>query len=430
MLGLSDRDMEALRKGTWELPCLSMELRRRDGKYVFSGSGIVRQNERREVVFTLLDSQQSGGLKNVFEELNKPDLSAGQIIPEGHYYELRAIDNSENTWCSVPTLNVSPAYGPSNGAVVSGTIRELRRSENLSEYAIQRAKDKNEPAKPFYDHSCWNYYCFGEVGCFPCNAGVEKSTHVAGRETRQSSSMSVSRAESDAFIFELQKDDGVVQFSIQGKDGRSYPDNTELRFVEALQFVLGRPFDWEVMEIFHGNAEEVRIRPLPTEQPRARMWPPLALKVHEYCNEFWELYRKYLAYILSFSESGWHPISRRVFTLQHGMADLWPIKMLTAGVEVEGLLKDAFSISAKCETELKKMAAKSVVRLPDVRAWGHVRNNATHAVASETELSQDNALRLYKILVLFYHLIFRLIGYAGKYTDYGELLHPTRTYPP
>jgi hypothetical protein len=91
-----------------------------------------------------------------------------------------------------------------------------------------------------------------------------------------------------------------------------------------------------------------------------------------------------------------------------------------------GFLKSA----ASARNKLKSLTAQSIVRVQDVEAWDFVRNKSAHAVASETKLSQDNTLRLDRVLVLFHHLIFHLIGYRGIYSDYGELGYPEKEYPP
>ena len=57
MFFLDDKETGAIRAGTWELTCLSMELKRPDGKHSFAGSGMIRQDERRRLKFTLIDKE-------------------------------------------------------------------------------------------------------------------------------------------------------------------------------------------------------------------------------------------------------------------------------------------------------------------------------------------------------------------------------------
>jgi hypothetical protein len=36
---------------------------------------------------------------------------------------------------------------------------------------------------------------------------------------------------------------------------------------------------------------------------------------------------------------------------------------------------------------------------------------------------------IHKVTVLMYHIVFYLIGYRGKFTDYSSLGFPEKTYP-
>lgn len=480
MFHLDDKETDAIREGTWELTCLSMELKRPDGKHSFAGSGIIRQDEQRRLRFKLIDREHAQGWKEFFEESSNPrtGLRAGQIIPREHYYVLTAIDGGGRQWTSEPFVDVNQKYGGGNGVVVEGLLREVRFQRDVSGAVSAIANAKGKPVDVLYEHLRISYQVFTEIGRFPCNTGMETKEFVDKREVRSSSSMCVAKDQSDEFEFELLKTDNGVTFTVDAKKpGGTYSNRPEQRFAEAMQFVLGRPFEWEILEIALGNQEEVRIRPRPKGKANIHMLPPVQFDLHQHFTEFWSLFKKYLNHVWPYADEGWHPVSRRILTFQHGSAGLWPIRMLTAGVEVEGLVKDQYkdlNVSATEEVaqtvesvlglidgatkngapldvgtleriknslgrlksassikdKLYALASQSVVRLDDVDAWAHVRNKATHAVASETEMSQENFVRWDKVLVLFYHLIFNLIGHTGAYTDYGEFGFPTKQYPP
>ena len=78
---------------------------------------------------------------------------------------------------------------------------------------------------------------------------------------------------------------------------------------------------------------------------------------------------------------------------------------------------------------LKHFISKNVVRKEDVDAWDYLRNKSAHAADKDCEVNQENITRRNRMMVLFYHLIFNLIGYQGIYTDYGVLGHPIKKYP-
>lgn len=76
---------------------------------------------------------------------------------------------------------------------------------------------------------------------------------------------------------------------------------------------------------------------------------------------------------------------------------------------------------------LKQLAKDGIVRDCDVNAWKKVRNRAAHG----TQLDNDPETLFndyLHILVLFYHLIFHMIGYHGPYIDYVDINHAIETY--
>lgn len=476
MFGLDDKDIEKIRLGTWELPCPFIELKKSDGQPEYSGAGIIRQNEKHQLKFTLIDNRKEG-FERMLKSSAKAELKAGQIVPAEHFYRLLATDTSGRCWIAEHLLNLDQMSGTGEGVVVEGVVHEISCCRDVSSMAPSLEKVRGRPVESVYEQLHVNYRVFSGIEDFPCNAVVEKEISIGGKPSRRSSSFSVANQESELFSFVLMKDDNGVKFTVDSKKSESsYPNHPELRFAEALQFALGQPFDWEILNIAMGNYETCRVRPRPKGAPVIQMQPPIRFMMHQHFKEFWTLFKKYLDHVWSHSEDGWHPISRRVLTLQYGSSSLWPIRMLTAGVEVEGLLKDHYDAkmpppegtvkavdevlklvedavadgtafdavalerirsslghvksSSSARNKLVTLASQSVVRRDDVEAWEFVRNKAAHAVASETEMTQDNFIRLDKVLVLFYHLIFHLIGYQGVYTDYGELGHPEKTYPP
>ncbi len=475
MFLLNDKDIEAIRSGSWEIPCLSMELVKSDGQVTFSGIGFIRQDEHRLLKFTLIDKEHEGIL-SVFQDSDEQEVKAGQIVPPEHFYKLTATDTSERCWVAKHLSGFDTTGGSHKGVVVEGIVHEIRCRRDMAITMPALAKINS----PLYV----SYRMFRQFKEFPCNTDIQTKVIVDGKPSRSSRSFSVAKAESDLFAFELIRDGNDVKFTAEEKQaGGVYPCHPELRFEEALQFVMGQPLNWEILTIAVGKQETICVRPLTNGFPVPHTAPPISHTRHEYFSEFWTLFKKYLDHIWSYSEEGWHPISRRVLSLQHGMSSLWTIRMLTAGVEVEGMLNDQYApkmpppetmvkvvdeimeftdklvafekakagvnqrtveeislervksslghlkSSSSARNKLLSLSTYAIVRSEDVAAWELVRNNSAHAVASETQISQENLLRLNKVLVLFYHLVFNLIGYHGAYTDYGELGHPVKSYP-
>lgn len=226
MLDLNQKDYDAIRTGTWELPCLSMELSRNDGTKVFQGSGIVRQDENHLLTFKLIDAHHAGGWSNYFRDINERDIKAGQLIPISHFYILRVSDLHAREWVSSPTLDFNQTHGPSTGAVVTGWIRELHLRHDVPDSTSGHDSAIAHAPKTRFKNLHLTYRIFADIGRFPCNSGVEEKMVIAGKERSRSSSLCVAVAECGEYAFELIQHEGCVEFNVASKEPCSeYPHN-------------------------------------------------------------------------------------------------------------------------------------------------------------------------------------------------------------
>lgn len=460
MSRLSDKAIDELREGKWELHCLTMEITRTDGTRHYSGSGSLKQDANGKLSFTLYDTGYVLQAKTINDDIDHNGLKAGQFFPRNYYFTLRATDTWNNVWSSTPTLDVNIDSAAEKGAVVTGTVSELVGTDD----------EDNCIMRPW----C-NFTFFQDIGKFPCNQTIQKETKIANKVRSQSWSLSVAEFETCGFHFELSTlSDRSVLFAHQKESGALLPTNIDVRIIEALQFVLGKPLHWQLLQIAMSNSKITRIRSALRERSPSAC-PPIELCAGEHLESVWSLFGKYLAFIFSCRDETWHPLSSRLFTIQHSSTYLWNVQMLTLGVEVEGLLNDEYPAkvqspsniataldavsvfleqaakgtppsvdSGSCNriksslgylkgssatNKLKQLVIQGAVRQEDVQAWEHVRHKSAHAQRGETAMTQENSQRLERVLVLFYHLIFNKIGYSGNYTDYGHFGFPVTRYP-
>jgi hypothetical protein len=474
VLDFKQNDIDAIRTGNWELACLKMDLVRGDGSESFSGSGYIRLTDDRQLTFTLLDTTCTPDIKKIFNDYNQPTLKVGQLIPKQHQYTLKATDDHNRTWISPPTIfNIHKSHEQNKGTVIRGKLDEIRSENSLENVLPQDALSSQHTV---YKNYKLIYHLFTDIGSFPCNAEQKTIVTVQNQERYQTFSLCVSQHDSCDFHYELLEKENDTIFTIESNaDNNQPPEFMPMRFAEALQFVVGRPIDWEIFIVGYGNNEAVRVRPLPKRPNVIKMLPPIQWRKHQYFDEFWRMYDCYLFCIRNYYDSHWHQLSRRIFTLQHAMTSLWPIAMLSASVEIEGLVQHEMQVdfsecpnikhlvdviltfirtcsypdgeaideqtvsrftgalknisSPTVRNKLDKLKDMGFARQADIETWSFVRNKATHAVKSEINISQENIKHRFQLVTLFYHLIFHLIGYHGKYTDYGEREFPTKNYP-
>ena len=72
-----------------------------------------------------------------------------------------------------------------------------------------------------------------------------------------------------------------------------------------------------------------------------------------------------------------------------------------------------------------------------IDAWSKLRNKHVHPtnrdlqdMTNATEYNQTALDMVNKTIVLMYKIIFQVIGYEGKFTDYGTVGYPLKDYPP
>ncbi|OGV49691.1 MAG: hypothetical protein A2X49_03405 [Lentisphaerae bacterium GWF2_52_8] len=75
---------------------------------------------------------------------------------------------------------------------------------------------------------------------------------------------------------------------------------------------------------------------------------------------------------------------------------------------------------------MKDIEKQGIVNKRDTNAW-EVRHKKAHG--EKIGVGQAQIDSHHKLIILLNHLIFNLIGYKGKYTDYGEHGFPIKEYP-
>jgi hypothetical protein len=84
--------------------------------------------------------------------------------------------------------------------------------------------------------------------------------------------------------------------------------------------------------------------------------------------------------------------------------------------------------------KLWRLADEDKVNRTQIEAWRELRNKQVHPVALDLADVADRDYQnrfdlIHQATVLMYHVVFHLIGYEGKYTDYSTLGYPNRDYP-
>lgn len=443
---LQEEEFIALRENKFELHCLSMKLESLTSEgQVFSGSGVVRQASDGQLCFTLYTNEKFSFSKEARQHFIGGHPS-GLILPKSAYYRLSAKDSKGRKWvCD----RVSPdIHSTEEGTIFNGNLFQIS-------YFIEGfGSDKDFLYLEIFDHI--------EL---PYNTPTIVTESVAGKE---STSMSLNSLQFTAneieFLIEKERESLVLKAKSTGPRFVPY---FEIRVIEALQFVTSRPLRWSIMIKQSNGNTLTSIRAIHRENLKYNIQPPIDLSLgNDY--EFCEIFRCYLEYVLEFQEDKFHPISGDMSEICKASIAAIETRSLILAVGVESILKHVHETRFKLSPEEKEWITKakknfeiwsvpenlrprfngliSMLNRPSTsiqlteliekgaitdeqkRDWVKLRNLTAHGEGMGSASLQEFVDLYYKVLVLFYHLVFFEIGYRGKYSDYSTKGWPPKDY--
>ena len=452
------KTLNAFKKGTLELRCPKMVLRQEgtDTPVVTAGSGVIRQDSDRILEFVLLDTKPVSvrdKMRRYAERSN--NWRSGQLLPDDEYFSLEATDIDGVAWHS-QRLRIDEDSGL-GGSAISGTISRLEHEQASPRFV-----------SPFHLQFIGNNI---EV---PCNAVTATETVIAldkaASVPRQNSmSRNASQFHVGPFQFLLVKEDNVFSLEATASDG-AYPEYLEIHILEALQFITGLTLSWTIMTKAKAGSTLTCLRSSNLTEGERATNPPIASN-HDVSGQWvWPLFGKYLNHVLQFVPDGRfqvHPISAWLNSVRDAHTVSSFARGLAMGVAVEGILETEFLTTgqppaahveavndmiahvrdfndesvvnrtigalrsmqkARAKDRLLALQNAGLVRPDDVKAWDAIRNRGAHARPPEDDEIQGWIDDCHKVEVLIHHLIFRAIGYEGRFTDYGTTGWPAAEY--
>ena len=368
---------------------------------------------------------------------------AGALVPEDGYHDVEATDAVAAVWdCGRVIVNPSVSF-PTSSGVFQAKPRVLRRTDNLG-------SSKKRLRLYFFNQETrdWKGLLGGPY-----------------------------EMEIDGLAFDLKIDevrDG--QILVEATSGADLLEAFERRLIESLQFVVGQSLHTAIVDEFTSSVRTLSLYGSSSHIRRVPAFPPLEIHTSQYTVQHVELLRRYLIYLFSTpNEDIWSPPSGFLSLLRRaseGSIDSWLIGICVA---VEGLAGLIEYKPAAVTTEIAKFqehvakwikdegisegsanriagligqlgSVRPIDRMmslvphhflyeDDIRTWSKARNSAVHtrkasAADLESEKLQARINQLHDVYRLLYFIIFQVIGYDGKYTDYAERHFPVRGYPP
>lgn len=413
---------------------MSLTQMRTDTPIQYKGTGYIHQNEEGMIEFKIYCCNTNTNMTDCLRR----DFSkkSGEIFSESDYFQLLAIALDGTTWKAERFL-IDASWPTEGKPIIIGRVSELRAEWNTQ-----------KPA-----HSV--RIIFFEQANIPCIIDkIEFSTNNCD--------------------FTFRKFDN--EFVVEAHSGDSLDDYIHIRIQEALRFILAKSVSWRVLERSDGHRSWVELTSPIKRSANTQLCPPITCANHCYIDDSLNLFKLYLDYITQKApRNRWHACSYHLHNACEASAnsiDAWIVGLCVAVegivslIEVErdseelkniSLLKECIlnyigreekfnQFKARVKGLLGMLSATSpsdklnylmhqgLVARENIVSWKKIRSKHIHPseMAPRSEAAKDFQLLIDHIngtTTLMYNVIFALIGYRGKFTDYGTRNYPTKEFP-
>lgn len=410
------------------------------------GAGTIAADEPGKFLLKVF-FEESFSLEESFASLK---WEVGKVIDSEHYYDLDARDILGNTWTSKRLLPDRSA-GP-NGSMIKATFQDLEHIDN---------------GHPNINGSMVDFY-FDDLIKVPLNTVVREETKVGSEARSFSLGLQLARFTSNGVKFEIDNSSGksVLRAVFETSDVSLVQVN---RIFETLCFALAHTKSWSVLDIWGATERKTLLHAVEPEPKRTQIGPPLHISHDDISQSVWKLFDQYFCHVTKDVNSTHHPISllnRSI--LESGKASL-DVQALTLSVTVESLLMDTMKEFYPVPDELKndiccaqklinecgslspsfrqrilgalgnmkhprakdilaELKKKSLIDPALVTTYGKLRNQMAHGARDPNADIQELFNQTNSVLVLFYQLVFLIVGYKGSFSDYGEYGYPTKEF--
>lgn len=455
---IGEKEIRQLKDGNWEHLAGQMIIKKRDNTEEIKGPGFIRQIQQKYFQIVIFNLSSTGGDKeNLLKLLAGDRKKSGEIIPASEGYELE----TQEGWKSKNLTSLDSYYTP-DGTIYITYTREI----------FYESKQNSPKAKAGV-----SYRAFHEYKGYPANKPILHQKYIKGDKSFPGWNLCV--ADTKSWLYDLRffvhDGESVLQL-ISNRGKKHHNDKIEFRSVEAIEYVLGEPFEWNIKTVWDSVCRREHIRLVIEHskshfnRPYCDIWAPGSGSFEM----FWGLYSNYLKYILNDKRHDFCVFGvmlKRLMGLRTASTE-FSSYILALCVAVENLLLEHFAqnvqdherkilvnkLQSKIKTFLrnntnnndlaemvknhisrlmpgKETPKRTLDRLIDENkisrkrkdAWVNLRHKVTHG--RYVAFNQTNLNSVGDVEVLLHQLIFQCICYHGKYIDYGEIGYPRKKYP-
>ena len=433
-------------RGTMKMDCQLMRLtHRRNKEHFYEGPGYIQQDPDGVLEYRLYSIRRAGGV-GLFDQLR---TVPGKVADVNESYDLTANAYNGDTWTAEAV-----ELNDLNEVLFFGRLHSIRLSAVLTRntgYSLRLH---------FFD----TYVLpFSKYTSESRNGATFNALNAASFDAGKLQFEICSRAELTQTIVHCTALDCPVQ-------------NLSQRINESLQFFTGKHANWRVCRERTNNTETITLLSPTKELVSDTLQAPL-LPTHNNIDRDWTLFIAYFEHVASTPRKCfWHPIAYLLYGARQSASNTADAHAAALALCISALAeflpdpeenvdkKNAlaalkanlleFAKTATSDADLKDrltkyirqfgspnlkdrlyfLASKQYVDPTYIPIWSRLRNKAAHPSFKDMEqVSADNFQPYYDDVfattALMYQVIFFLVGYKGKTSDYGKRGFPVRQYP-
>lgn len=447
---LDQQELVGVQDGSFELFCPQMELQRPSARGLrkYTGHGVVRYDSQHRLQFELNAVESRTGIDALDDLQELTSVPLGDVIPDSHYFSLMAIDAKGRTWRS---SEISPDIKPdraTGGTRVSGSLDEAA-------YELTAADEDNT--------SFFYVIALGKLKA-PTNVSISDLDDSEKPIKSNKRGLKINHQLYSVLILSSPE-----SFSVRITNTWDIlPLHFDKRVIETLQFILARPLLFILMFQQDSQTSKLTLYSKRQRQAEARLSPPIRLDEVDAIDDIGNLFCRYLDFILQHEHKTFHSVSGQVNSILYASAGFFETEAIALSVAIESILKDNLPNIGLPSEQLKKELNEAVEYIkswrgsPEVRKriegsikamltpraldklaaleikrvitteqraeWSYIRNRMAHSGRLDSISAEELIPRINRLLILFYRIIFYIIGYQGKYTDYSSRGWPTSNF--
>lgn len=437
--------VKSLLAGDLEMPLSNCTLRQHgvDSPIVYEGPGLLTQELDKSIRLRVFAAPVE--LLEAFKRDFNRDLTPGVLVPDSQYYDFEGKDPFGTVW-RANRISTETDFG--SGTYVRARPRILEKLEERSKPAARPVVAAFLPGK------------------------VELPWHAVTEKGERGWSVDRFERKAGRFEWRIVKTDDGAWLIFKCEDSPVEPSFEA--FLRGLSILTGKWLKPIFLSIYQGDRQTTRILNRLHEPDAEKLLTPISTQ-GDFAEDAHLFLEQFMGKTENEKELGdsscdlahryWHRILRaRESDIENSS--------LVLSVAVEGLVKKTLLSKRDVDPEfvkqadeakpilekaglgpralacvlsslgnakhprvqdaLRRLVTEGVASEAHLDAWKGLRHAAAHGSVLEDDdrVLQEHLDRFHICLDLYYRLVFLLIGYEGRHTDYGARGWPTRTVRP